>query len=82
MPYISVEYSKAKIIMGIVEPKTNADRIRSMSDEELAEFIFEVIKGHIHRGIKCEICKRNDCVPCWLDWLKQEVSDDQQRNAY
>ena len=41
---------------------TNADRIRSMSDEKLAEFI------------SSQIIDRNIGVPveAWLDWLKKE----------
>ena len=44
---------------------TNADRIRAMSDEELAEFICD------------QIIDRNIGIPpeTWLDWLKQEVDD-------
>ena len=43
-------------------PKTNADRIRSMTDEELAKFI------------SMQIIDRNIGVPieAWLDWLKKE----------
>lgn len=46
------------------KPITNADRIRSMTDEELAEFIRD------------QIIDRNIGIPTetWLDWLKQEVS--------
>lgn len=46
------------------KPTTNADRIRSMSDEELAEFIRD------------QIIDRNIGIPTetWLDWLKQEVT--------
>lgn len=54
----------------IVEaPKTNADRIRAMSDEELAYLI--------RRGV-CELigatqdhCETNTCANCVLGWLKQ-----------
>ena len=48
-----------------VEP-TNADWIRAMSDEELAEFISR------------QIIDRNIGVPVdsWLDWLKKEVDND------
>ena len=62
---------------------TNADRIRSMSDEELAELIGD--------NIDCSICKKeffrsetcpgsivnemNDCYAVWLDWLKQECAE-------
>lgn len=48
----------------IGKPKTNADRIRSMTDEELAEFIRD------------QIIDRNIGIPSetWLDWLRQEVT--------
>lgn len=57
---------------------TNADRIRAMTDEELADWLkYERISvcppdtGHIHCNIS-DICADRKC---WLDWLKQEVSD-------
>ena len=44
---------------------TNADRIRSMTDEELAEFIcYQIIDRNI--GIPLET---------WFEWLKQEVTE-------
>ena len=65
---------------GLIEvPMTNADRIRAMSDEELAEILGE----YMH----CAGCPlRGDCnpeeLPCenvLLEWLKQpvEVEDGQ-----
>ena len=44
-------------------PITNADRIRSMTDEELAEFI------------RSQIIARNIGLPveAWLDWLRKDV---------
>lgn len=64
------------------EPFTNADRIRSMTDEELAEYLFE-------RGNKDEYCygicvhqddvnacvkalKQDGCIRGVVAWLKQE----------
>lgn len=48
-------------------PKTNADRIRSMSDEELAKFLSCTEKNlEIRIGLTRGI----------LDWLEQEVVDD------
>ena len=50
------------------KPQTNADKIRSMTDEELAKII----------GGKCicpptsgcsEVC--GDCDACWLGWIQQ-----------
>ena len=55
---------------------TNADRIRSMTDEELAEFMRPWNSG-------CPRWKENplpcsdwdNCGECWLKWLKEEVSE-------
>ena len=60
-------------------PKTKADRIRSMTDEELAEFLYNVWKEQDTFSKEvCERCGGTDigCQPnCWLDWLKQEAED-------
>lgn len=48
--------------------QTNADRIRAMSDEELAEHFSELIKDTYEN----EYCKDvND----WLKWLQSEVEE-------
>lgn len=44
---------------------TNADRIRSMTDEELAEFLSIQMVAEVVHGWKN-----------WLDWLRREVSDE------
>lgn len=49
-----------------VKPQTNADRIRSMTDEELAEWIYT--DGCCQEGK----CSNVGCKECWLEWLKQE----------
>lgn len=51
--------------------KTNADRIRSMTDEELAKLLdnARVSCGGVMGGRNCMA----DCRKCWLDWLRQEV---------
>ena len=54
--------------------KTNADRIRAMSDEELAEFI-----KHIKvRAAFCKAVKDNDAFEalCSAEWLKQPAEED------
>ncbi len=66
---------------------TNAERIRAMTDEELAHQI------NLNRQVGCERChawKRECdeplqdesvgaiarwCERCWIEWLKQEVDD-------
>ena len=60
------------------QPKqTNADRIRNMTDEELAEWFDQNFACRRHEGCLAEKCC-NDTITCrqaWLKWLKQEVSD-------
>ena len=58
------------------KPITNADRIRAMSDEELAVFMFTANGCPMWVGDYS--CKEgNGCHgagnACWLYWLKQEV---------
>ena len=51
-------------------PKTNADRIRSMSDEELAELLVST-DGDFPPN--CEDVPVSKLEAYWLDWLKQEA---------
>lgn len=55
------------------KPKTNADRIRAMTDEELAELFANDNCGYcrIHDFCFAKGCAIN-CEDAWLDWLKQE----------
>ena len=52
-----------------MEPMTNADRIRDMSDEELVEFI----KNIKVRAAFCKAVKNNDAFEelCSAEWLQQ-----------
>ena len=51
------------------EPMTNADKIRTMSDDELIEFI----KNIKVRAALCKAVKNNDAFEelCSADWLQQ-----------
>lgn len=51
-------------------PKTNADRIRGMSDGELAEWLVFVEQRILERQ---PILERPALFADWLDWLKEEV---------
>lgn len=55
-------------------PMTNADRIRAMSDEELAEFI----KNIKVRAVFCKAAKNNDAFDelCSAEWLQQPAEED------
>ena len=53
--------------------KTNADRIRAMSDEELADFIDRCEMNDIdYAKTFCDLCNgQYECNQCRLDWLQQ-----------
>ena len=55
------------------EPITNAQKIRAMSDEELAEFIDRCEMNDIdYAKTFCDLCNgKYECDQCRLDWLKQ-----------
>lgn len=57
------------------KPITNADRIRSMTDEELAKFIDDKCICPPTSGC-AEVC--GDCVDCWLEWLRQPAEGGQK----
>ena len=63
-------------------PLTRADSVRAMSDDELAEFFtpfyydgpkfYCPAQVDVGEGL-CAV--KSDCRECFLDWLKQEVSE-------
>ena len=55
---------------------TNADRIRSMTDGELAEYMSIYCCSHKSHDQRCKQFK--DCGLCWLDWLRKEANDVSQ----
>ena len=57
------------------EPMTNADRIRAMSDEELAVFLVNCLGDveYCHAGL----CKDGEtCRICCLRWLQQPTGEE------
>jgi hypothetical protein len=70
------EYLKAIAAEIAAPPKTNADRIRQMTDEELAKimrsckFCAYLDKGCQHNGT---------CTQGFLEWLKHEVDQNDER---
>ena len=57
------------------KPRNHFEQIKSMSPEELANYFDEVLL----KAPFCEpekVCTDEDsCVPCLLNWLKEEVSE-------
>lgn len=62
------------------EKQTHADKIRNMSDEELAEFLDIVGEDGIssqYADVPCDCCcEKTECSKCWKDWLKSEAEQE------
>ena len=70
----SEEYYKAtenfaRKLIDHAKPLTNADRIRAMSDEELADIVVCPHTGN------WDLC-RDGCKKCRLEWLKQPAEEN------
>lgn len=59
------------------KPKTNADRIRAMSDEELAWMFSEFCRGmeNCNHCICYDNCPGESAVG-WMKWLEQPVEEE------
>lgn len=66
---VEAEFGKDINVRG--NPKTNADRIRSMSDEEFARFLCE--QGFCVDERCPRLWDEINCVECIMEWLKSEV---------
>lgn len=56
--------------------RTNADRIRAMTDEGLVKWIESLEPAACpYRDDHGDDCRFTHCADCWLDWLKQEAND-------
>ena len=64
------------------ETMTNADRIRNMTDEELAEFLSKTVDDIV----SCDVCDEptnkygscsGNCKNLYLKWLQAEVKEDE-----
>ena len=70
------QFTETCVFCGQIVPgkkPTNADRIRAMSDEELAVTIMcpnEICMAEI----PCDHGDDKNCCQCCLDWLNQEVT--------
>lgn len=65
----------------IVSQITNADRVRAMSDEELADFISRIEIGdfgpQVYGKTFCDMCDgQYECDDCRLWWLRQPAEED------
>ena len=78
MMYKLYSDSEVKHFFSPSEPITNADRIRSMTDEELTIFLAETSRCSDWCNLY-EKCKTKTnysysaCLETWNDWLKEEI---------
>ena len=81
-PYFAEEIADILIAHGMTfktDPQTNADRIRAMTDEELAELFHAIVDDGQSCTTICDNydrCKRNNawepiCKNHYLKWLQQ-----------
>ena len=68
-----VSFKKCNDSLGDLQ--TNADRIRSMSDEELAEFFSEKMDCAPCPASEEVECGCDRCVDLIKEWLKREVEE-------
>ena len=54
----------------MIRKRTNADKIRQMSDKELARWLAGYVLNFPDGW------QLNDATAAWLEWLKQEVESD------
>ena len=62
-----------------IKPKTNADRIRAMSDEELVKYFWDIgVWDSFEDGKFCDNnCNaEHNCDLCRLKWLQQPCEED------
>jgi hypothetical protein len=62
--------------MGEVLTMTNGDRIRAMTDEELAAYLTGSMCLIMNR-MTC--CNGMTCEECRLEWMKEEVKENDKR---
>lgn len=61
------------------KPITNADAVRAMTDEELAGWLGVYCNGQTAQEVgKPCVSGMGSCEECWLDWLREEVTDGEQ----
>ena len=60
---------------GFKKAVTNADKIRSMTDEELAK-VLHCQRTQSPYVVGNDSCETTNCIDCTLAWLRQEANND------
>ena len=63
-------FNKNRYVEGMEQEgrMTNGDKIRAMTDEELAMILEPTCPSRV-----CRDDPPHDCYKCWLDWLKEDA---------
>lgn len=61
------------VLEAFLHKQTNADRIRSMTDEELAMALLCVLRNLLKSDKVCDF--NHDCKDCTLSWLQKESEE-------
>ena len=56
---------------------TNADRIRSMSDDELNDLLLEIYNAGVEEAVSYEWGQRTNSFEWTMEWLQQPAEDDE-----
>ena len=80
-PCITMEFAEEckEVAKKYQKPMTNADRIRNMTDEELAGFLLEVnstIQNCMIMDCKYDDEREGLCKNCFFEWLQAEVDEE------
>lgn len=69
------ELLETRRVFGKHLPQTNADRIRSMTDEELANMFWSYVDcGECPKHRECKMTGQ-DCLRLAFEWLREEVKE-------
>ena len=62
------------------KPQTNADRIRSMSDDELNDLFYEIYNAGVEGASSYEWGQRTNSFEWTMDWLQMPTETQKENN--
>ena len=62
------------------KPQTNADRIRSMSDDELNDLFYEIYNAGVEDASSYEWGQRKNSFEWTMDWLQMPTETQKENN--
>ena len=62
------------------KPQTNADRIRSMSDDELNDLFYEICNAGVEDASAYEWGQRTNSFEWTIDWLQMPTETQKENN--